>query len=169
MNNRVLVAYATKHGSTEQMAQWIANGIQASHVDVLDVQNVQDVTNYDFVVLGTPMYNNEPLEDMKSFITNHKEELEHVDKAVYIAVTEDDSEHSRDIYTNRMKNYVPGPIKFTEVFSGEINLGELSDVEKQEARGYFNKIDEPMQSYNFMYQNDFTAFSDRVNQCIRPQ
>lgn len=163
MNTKVLVTYATKHGSTEQMANFIATGLNANQVDVMDVQNVQSLRDYDFVILGTPMYNNEPLPEMKSFITNHHSELDAVEKAVYIVTTQDDSQSTRDLYSAKMANYLPGPIKHMELFSGEIDLTELSDLEKQETRGYFNKIDVPMQSYNFVGSNDFISFSQKIN------
>lgn len=166
MYHKVLVSYATRHGSTEQMANWIASGINADQVDVMDVQNVKNIRDYDFVVLGTPMYNNEPLFQMKSFITNHKAELEDVDKAVWLVTTEDDCDQTRQLYIDKMENYLPGPIKFSEVFSGQIDLNELSDLEKQQARGYFNKIDVPMQSYNFVYENDFRSFSGMINDLL---
>lgn len=167
MYTKVLVAYATKHGSTEQMANWIASGVNANQVDVVDVQNVQNIKDYDFLVLGTPMYNNEPLPEMKSFITNHHEELSQVEKATWLVTTQDDNQQTREFYTDRMENYLPGPIKFTEVFSGEIDLGELNDLEKQQARGYFNKIEMPMQSYNFIYENDFSSFSNKINDQLK--
>jgi menaquinone-dependent protoporphyrinogen oxidase len=55
--NNVLVAYATKSGSTADVAHAIGEEIEKSgaQVDVLALGQVNDLTLYDAVVLGAPM------------------------------------------------------------------------------------------------------------------
>ncbi len=70
--SRVLIAYDTKYGSTERIAQWIAEGIaERGTNDVsVDVKNVLNVTvvNYDGVVIGSPIYDDEPLYSVIAFL-----------------------------------------------------------------------------------------------------
>lgn len=55
---RVLVTYASKHGSTAQVAERIALALVASGVkaDVLPVRDVGDIGGYEAVVLGSSVY-----------------------------------------------------------------------------------------------------------------
>ena len=55
---RALVTYASKHGSTAQVAERIAHALVGSGamVDVLPVREVGDVARYEAVVLGSSVY-----------------------------------------------------------------------------------------------------------------
>jgi menaquinone-dependent protoporphyrinogen oxidase len=58
MDKQVLVAYATKHGATAEIAEKIGQvlrqaGLQA---DVLSVDHVKDLTPYNAIVLGSAVY-----------------------------------------------------------------------------------------------------------------
>ena len=58
METRVLVAYASKHGMTAEIAGKIGDTLRQSglQVDVLPVKNVKDLAQYKAVVLGSAVY-----------------------------------------------------------------------------------------------------------------
>ena len=58
MNDKVLVAYATKYGATAEIAEKIGEVLrQASlQVDVIDAERAGNVESYDEVVLGSAIY-----------------------------------------------------------------------------------------------------------------
>jgi menaquinone-dependent protoporphyrinogen oxidase len=53
---RVLVTYATKHGSTRGIAEAIAATISGHGIaaELLPVEGVEEIESYDAVVLGSP-------------------------------------------------------------------------------------------------------------------
>lgn len=55
---RVLVAYATKHGSTAEIAEEIATTLRAMGLDpdVRDAAEVEAIVQYDAVILGSALY-----------------------------------------------------------------------------------------------------------------
>jgi menaquinone-dependent protoporphyrinogen oxidase len=58
MTARILVAYATRKGSTAEIAQVVGKGlVSAGHtVDVAEAKTVRTVEGYSAVVIGAPMY-----------------------------------------------------------------------------------------------------------------
>lgn len=58
MSNKVLVTYATKHGSTAEIAEKISAVLaeQGLAVDVVPVKQVQDLGAYTAVILGSAVY-----------------------------------------------------------------------------------------------------------------
>jgi menaquinone-dependent protoporphyrinogen oxidase len=58
MDSKVLVTYATKHGSTQEVAERIAGALQTTGlaVDLLPVRVVRSLTGYAGVALGAPLY-----------------------------------------------------------------------------------------------------------------
>ncbi|MDQ7027797.1 MAG: flavodoxin domain-containing protein [Anaerolineae bacterium] len=55
---RILVAYASKHGSTEEIAEFIGKTISDSglDVDVCSISAVTNLTDYDGVIIGSAVY-----------------------------------------------------------------------------------------------------------------
>jgi menaquinone-dependent protoporphyrinogen oxidase len=70
MPNTVLVAYATRHGSTAGIAERIAVALRtrAIDADVVAVEDVRDPDGYDGYVLGSAVYAGSWLGSMKAFI-----------------------------------------------------------------------------------------------------
>jgi menaquinone-dependent protoporphyrinogen oxidase len=77
MATRVLVAYATKMGSTREIAESIvatleAAGLQATAVAARDVR---DLGEYDAVILGSALYAAHWQRDANRFVTHHRDAL----------------------------------------------------------------------------------------------
>jgi menaquinone-dependent protoporphyrinogen oxidase len=58
MNKPVLVTYATKSGSTHEIAEVVAETLKLHglEVDIQAVKNVRNLEDYDAVVMGMPIY-----------------------------------------------------------------------------------------------------------------
>jgi menaquinone-dependent protoporphyrinogen oxidase len=79
MSVRVLVAYATKLGSTREIAEAIGTTIDASlsdgTVDVLPAAAIHGLTDYDAVVLGSALYAAHWQRDANRFVQRHHLQL----------------------------------------------------------------------------------------------
>jgi len=73
----VLVAYASKHGSTKEVAERIAEKLGAAGLKAtaLPVSAVRDVGGYDAVVLGSALYMFHWMKDAKSFARRNRAAL----------------------------------------------------------------------------------------------
>lgn len=76
---KVLVAVASKHGSTAGIAQAIAEqlGMEDLNVDRRDVEDVTHIEGYDAVILGSAVYMGRLLPEAHAFVDAHKDQLNH--------------------------------------------------------------------------------------------
>ncbi len=74
---KVLVAYASKHGSTKEIAAAIGRALGASgfDVDLRSVEDVEDLDGVHAVVLGSAVYVGRWLAPARHFVDEHAEAL----------------------------------------------------------------------------------------------
>ncbi len=67
---KLLVAYASKHGSTAEIATYIGQTIQERHitVDVMRVGLVNNLADYDAVVIGSATYSQQWMAEAAQFL-----------------------------------------------------------------------------------------------------
>ncbi|MBN2006724.1 MAG: flavodoxin domain-containing protein [Anaerolineae bacterium] len=95
MSDSILVAYATRYGSTQEVADKIAATLRESGltVDVQPVKQVQSLAGYRTVVLGAPLYMFDWLKAARDFLPRHRAALEEMPVAVFaLGPTEDKEE-----------------------------------------------------------------------------
>lgn len=70
MSNRVLVTYATKYGSTAEIAVKIATVIRDSGIetDIIPIENVTEVFPYQAVIIGSAVYMGQWRKEMVNFL-----------------------------------------------------------------------------------------------------
>ena len=83
---RILVAYASKKGSTTEIAQAIGKELAASgHVaDVTEIGTVKSLAGYDAVVIGGPIYVGKMIGDAGKFVQRHYKDLEKLPVAGFV-------------------------------------------------------------------------------------
>ena len=78
MNTRsILLAYATRYGSTQEVAETITAALREAgfEVDVQPMQEVKTLDHYDAVVLGAAIYNARWHPDAHYFLSQYQETL----------------------------------------------------------------------------------------------
>lgn len=74
---KVLVAYATRYGSTKQVAEWMAAYLRTKGaVDLCTVDQVcSSLDEYTHLLLGSPLYDDDLLPEMQTFIRDRDREF----------------------------------------------------------------------------------------------
>lgn len=70
---KVMIAYFSRTGKTEQMAEYIAEGVRftgnaAEVKKISEIKSEKDFTGYDGLVVGCPTYHKDMTENMKTFL-----------------------------------------------------------------------------------------------------
>jgi menaquinone-dependent protoporphyrinogen oxidase len=77
MSKRILVTFATRYGSTQEVAETIAAMLRDNKfdVDLQTMRSVEALENYDAVVLGAPLYIGKWHKQAHSFLLRFREAL----------------------------------------------------------------------------------------------
>lgn len=73
----ILVAYASKHGATRDIAVRITERLQAlgQNAEALPIDTVRDLSAYDAVILGSAVYYGSWMKEATEFLLRHRAEL----------------------------------------------------------------------------------------------
>jgi menaquinone-dependent protoporphyrinogen oxidase len=86
MSHRTLVAYASRAGSTAEVAEAVGAVLREHGIDV-DVRSVKDiaeVVGYDSVILGSAIWAGKPLPEMLRFVKRHRDAITQLPVAYFI-------------------------------------------------------------------------------------
>lgn len=86
MSNLVLVGYATRYGSTQEVAETVAGMLRESGlaVEIQALHDVRTLAGYGAVVLGAPLFMFHWHKDALNFLSRHREALVKRPVAVFV-------------------------------------------------------------------------------------
>ncbi len=164
-NKLALVIYDTKYGSTEQVAHWVAEGINDT-----DIRHVDDVTSlfYDLIVIGSPVYNDAPSSHVLAFLERYKENLANKRLAIFtVSLPYNMTPERAKGYTGKkglmeLTSKIKGNVIDTKAFLGKVEEKELTALDKLSLRiQYFLKGYE-LKDANFMDRDAAIAWGRRL-------
>jgi menaquinone-dependent protoporphyrinogen oxidase len=147
---RVLVAYDSKHGSTADIAEKIGDVLceNGFRVDMRPALKVEDISPYDAIVIGSPMYYATFLPGALKFLERHRNILAVKKAALFVTSTSVDKEtgmvnknHLSLIYSVLKKfpeikilepiGLMPGKFYFKEIFPVEVINFKQADYDER--------------------------------------
>ncbi len=132
MSNSILVGYATRAGSTQEVAEAIAATLRedGQTVDCQPMKNVRSLDEYGAVVLGAPLYMFRWHKDAKSFLSRHRQALMVRPVAVFaMGPLRDEAKDWQDVRAQLNKELLKFPWLTpvaAEVFGGKHDPAKLS-------------------------------------------
>lgn len=130
MSNHILVAYATRAGSTQEIAEYIGQVLRdtGATVDVRNVKQIQNISGYDTIVLGSAIRNSRVMPEAANFLARFRKQLAAIDIAYFIVcltMAEDTPENRQeaDSFLKPLCNFKQ-PIS-KGLFAGAVNHARL--------------------------------------------
>lgn len=139
-NNRILIAYATRSGTTSEVAGRIGSVLE-SHgftVDVLPVKQVKNLEAYAAAVIGSAVRLDQWLPEATEFVKKHRRELGRIPTAFFsVCLTAADPNEER---RKLMVHFSESACKFRPpddqaFFAGRLELKRLPLLPRLMARG----------------------------------
>lgn len=131
MSETILVAYATRYGSTREAAERVALTLRKAGLAVTlePVGQVRSLDGYRAVVVGTPLYMFSMLKEARRFLSQHHAALEKVPVAFFALGPTEDKETDWQETRQQLKKVLTGYPWFTpvavELFGGRFDPTRL--------------------------------------------
>jgi len=131
MEPMVLVAYATRNGSTKEVAHAVAETLRQSElaVDCAPVESVRSLNGYAAVVIGVPLYMGRLHKDARRFLTTHRDALSRIPVAMFVLgpVQKDEKDWTgaRGQLEKEMKKYPWLKPVASQIFGGKFDPANL--------------------------------------------
>jgi len=133
MSDSILVAYATRYGSTQQVAEVIAEALRERGlaVDVQPVRKVGSLAGYAAVVLGAPLYIGHLQKDALRFLEQHGQAVARRPVAVFALgptsnpSVEDEWQAARDTLDGELARFPSLAPVARELFGGKYDPAGL--------------------------------------------
>jgi menaquinone-dependent protoporphyrinogen oxidase len=139
MMNKILVTYATRAGSTVEVAATVAEELRAegATVDVLPIKIVRDVNGYDAVVVGSAIRMGQWLPEAVQFVKTHRSTLAGIPTAYFLVsgfLREDTPEMRQKVlaFLDPVREILE-PISIG-LFAGKIDFSKLSWLDRTIAK-----------------------------------
>ena len=128
---RVLIAYASKTGNTEECAYKIKGFMKTESIDLINLkkQNQVDLTLYDKVVIGTPLYMGQPARPFRQFIEKNANELMNKEMYLYVCGLARGQE-GVDLLQKQVSPKLFDHAKYVGQLGGDVHLQKLNPVYK---------------------------------------
>jgi len=136
MSGHILVAYASRTGSTAEIAEAVAAELRktGAEVDVREVSAVLSLAGYTAIVVGGPLYMGKVMAGIRKFVGRYAEELCHLPVAAFAVGTAPLSHNSAAMDTARraLRSAVAPVTPVAEiVFAGRVDPSKLSFLQKK--------------------------------------
>jgi menaquinone-dependent protoporphyrinogen IX oxidase len=121
---KTLIAYDSRYGTTTTVAHWLCEALGGD----CDIANVADVSSfdYDLIVIGSPIYTDEPLASVTQFLHEHRNTLSEKKVALFFVYDQLLTLKSEK-YVEQLRAYAPPGVLAVGVFGGYFDINALNE------------------------------------------
>jgi menaquinone-dependent protoporphyrinogen oxidase len=129
----LLVGYATRYGSTQEVAESIAATLRERNlaVDIKEIKNVHTLTDYDGIILGAPLFMFHWHKDALRFLSKYRKILKEIPVAIFAPgpiqdpFSEKEWQGARDQLNKELAKFPWFKPVTVEIFGGKFDPSKL--------------------------------------------
>ena len=159
---RAIVLYATRYGSTQEVAEALADKLGIPSKNVNDLTDSSELDQYDTLILGAPIYHDDIYSEMKHFINSFYIKVgakKLVTFAVYGAV----KGHLDRDYAQEFANYFQPNPPMTFNLLGRATRSSLSDDDYRQLEVFYkNRLNAELSEFDYFDENKLDEIADKI-------
>ncbi|WP_170270302.1 flavodoxin domain-containing protein [Heliorestis acidaminivorans] len=161
----ILIAYVTKHGTTEACAKKLAEKLEGS-VTLVDVKKDPAATaqGYDKIILGVPIYGGDIEREMKHFVHQNFPQIMGKPLGLYICGLFEGEKGLAGLKKAYPEQLLKKAI-VADLFGGSVVQSKLGFLE----RPIFRMVTKIKTDYSNVSDEKIAAFAERMNANIAPK
>ena len=158
---KTLIAYDTRYGTTATIAQWLCEAIGSE----CDVKNVADVTslNYDLIVVGSPIYTDDPLPSATQFLHDNREALGQKKVALFFVYDKLLTEKS-ETYVDELREQAPPSVLAVGIFGGYFDMSALNEHDRRTMDDFFERLGKRYEVLDNRNRDDVARFGKMLRE-----
>ena len=138
-SRNILVAYASGYGTTAGVAEAIGEVLNQAgdNVDVKHIKKVEQINNYDAIIIGSAIQYDRWMPDARQFVTANQEYLSQIQVAFFftcmtLSVNNEEARKKANKYSEKIKalSSMVNPVGVGQ-FAGSVNFDELPFILRQ--------------------------------------
>lgn len=170
---KVLVSYASRSGSTKEIAEFIGEKLQKNGIlaDVKDVGSGSDLANYDAFVIGSALYMGHWLKEARQFVSENRSAL--ASRPVWIFSSGPTGPNATDKKGRDLRE-VSGPKEIEELCESvhprdhRVFFGAVYPDRLKGAAGLFGRFIPKEEQGDFRNWNEIEAWTNAIAQATNP-
>lgn len=157
---KTLIAYATKHGCTETCARLLAEHLngEVERIDLKEQSKI-DLSLYDKVVLGSPVYVGKILKEVDIFANTHVNEIKQKTVGLFICGMQEEHTLRNELDVNYPSQLQEKAV-VRECFGGAFDFSDMNFAEKMITR----KVAKVDKDVSAIRKDVIISFAETLNQ-----
>lgn len=167
---RILIVYATRHGTTRRVAGMVAGRLaaQGHTVEARVAGERPSPIGYDLVVLGAPVYGDGPCRGIMEYVEAAREELEEEPKAFFLVALHTVGSvfmgrlHGGIAYAQPLLDAFEAPPFYGTLIGGVLDPASLTEEEREKMERFYRALGEELRPVSRLREEDVDVFVRRM-------
>jgi menaquinone-dependent protoporphyrinogen IX oxidase/uncharacterized protein YhbP (UPF0306 family) len=152
---KTLVIYSSKYGSTREVARIISLITGPAIYCTVD-EFKQEYIDFDFIVIGTPIYKEKIDKSIKNFAEKNREWLKN--KPIALFCTCLDKNGGLDRLTE-LQNFIGVKAQSMKAVGGKLIIDDLDQEDLEQIKIFLDKVNLPIEDMDFYNQDEIVKYS----------
>jgi menaquinone-dependent protoporphyrinogen IX oxidase len=164
---RAIIYYATKYGSTQEIAEALGEKLNIPSKNVMYVTDESELDKYDLLILGSPIYFDNICADMKHFFTSFFIKIG-AKKKITFAVYGATKGYLDRNYAQLFAEYFSPPPEISLMFLGRATKESLSAEDYRKLDIFYrNRLNAELSDFDYFDENKLDVAVEKIKEVIQ--